>query len=45
LGWRGANIKKLIKKPTKKLKLKKLTEEQLKKVSGGIGWPSHAAAN
>ena len=30
-----------IKKPT--LNLKKLPEEQLKKVVGGIGWPSHAA--
>jgi hypothetical protein len=36
-----------MKKPTQPKKpvltLKPLTPEQLKKTSGGIGWPSHAA--
>jgi bacteriocin-like protein len=31
-----------IKKPS--LNLKKLTKDQLKQITGGIGWPSHASA-
>ncbi len=34
---------KKLSKPTPVLKLKKLPADQLKKVTGGIGWPSHAA--
>ncbi len=35
-------MKKLTKKPS--LNLKPLSADQAKKVVGGIGWPSHAAA-